>query len=87
MSKSETWGGIETLIATMRMHRVNICFLNEGSKENGFLFGFNQVYKRCIILVYRKSKLTRGHYDHYDSVYEIDRDVLKIFFNENGECS
>lgn len=77
LAKDKEWGGVETLKAVISMFNVNILIVNE-KDECDFVGAFTPSFKETIILAYRlkknqKSPLKRNH---YDSVVNIEQDVL-----------
>lgn len=77
LSKPGFWGGSESCRAISAIFRANIVVF----VENGpyyFATGFNREYERIIFLAYRKlnRKDANEEPDHYDSVSEIEQNVM-----------
>lgn len=80
-----TWGGMETVYAVSSLYRVNIVVFNE---DGPFYLGngFNHEYSRTIFMAYRiggvrgkikdGKKISKNHYNHYDTIYSLDENLL-----------
>lgn len=75
LSCDSYWGGMETMLAVMEMHRINIIIFNE---EGPFYYanGFNRGYERSIFMAYRLRSDSKKVYNHYDTVHSLDENVL-----------
>lgn len=72
------WGGSESLLAISEMLSVNVIIFNERGSYY-FPNGFDSQYNKFIFLAYRLSKSqdeNNINYNHYDSVCEIDQELL-----------
>lgn len=87
LSANGTWGASESLLAMVEIFGINILVFN----ENGpfyFSSGFKPENKRCIFLAYRERFNEKGEkeYYHYDSVCEIETELLfKCAFDLGGK--
>lgn len=77
LSQDAVYGGIETLKAVARIHKVNILIIND-NKTCNLGSHFNSTYTRALVIAY-KSLGTAIDRNHYDSVVAIDDDLLKQF--------
>lgn len=74
LSKNGLWAGYEFLVAAAKMHRVNILIFN----EDGDWYLSNstkEVYDKTIALAFRLD-YKKEEFNHYDSVCDIDSNLL-----------
>lgn len=80
LSKKGKWGGAESIIAISELEEVNIVIFN----EDGSCYVLNKTYKmnkkyqRLICIAYRFLQKGDQYRKHYDSVCDIDSNVLNF---------
>lgn len=81
LSKKGTWGGAESIRAISEMEEVNIIIFNEDGPCYT-LCNMNVKYKRSIGIAYRCQQKGDDIRTHYDSVCDIDANVLNLVAQE-----
>lgn len=72
LSKSGFWGGIESMFAISKLHKINILVFSE---SNSFYFpiGFNSEFQKTKMIAFRLAKNSKNERNHYDGVADIDQ--------------
>lgn len=75
LPKQGVWGGSESLGAISEIYRINIVVFNE--KGSPILPNdFQPDYNRSVCLAYRLLRGSKTERNHYDSISEVENDVL-----------
>lgn len=76
LSQRGIWGGGETISAVQQLYKTNVIIFCENSTYY-YCYGFNPKYDRTVFLAFRGNNYNnKTQYDHYDSVCEINNDLL-----------
>lgn len=75
LSLPNRWGGHETIVAAGEIHQVNVLIFH----EEGIFYVANRsstIYNRTITLAYRLGSTAEQQFNHYDSVSDMDSQIL-----------